>query len=123
MVFDCQVHIDELDSITSLMTVLRVRLKSNQNKAEVTRDPREKENLGSKIAKLRAQLEEAENLKSFRNRRGELIFGALSSYLDEVSLSMLRRLLEEKVSLRAELCQVEEQIQIAEYQISALQNT
>ena len=40
-----------------------------------------------------------------------------------VSLSMLRRLLEEKVSLRAELCQVEEQIQIAEYQISALQNT
>jgi len=118
-----KVHIDELDSITSLMTVLRVRLKSNQNKAEVTRDPREKENLGSKIAKLRAQLEEAESLKSFRNRRGELIFGALSSYLDEVSLSMLRRLLEEKVSLRAELCQVEEQIQIAEYQISALQNT
>ena len=42
MLFDCQVHIDELDSITSLMTVLRVRLKSNQNKAEVTRDPREK---------------------------------------------------------------------------------
>ena len=44
ILFDCQVHIDELDSITSLMTVLRVRLKSNQNKAEVTRDPREKVN-------------------------------------------------------------------------------
>jgi len=39
-----KVHIEELDSITSLMTVLRVRLKSNQNKAELTRDPREKVN-------------------------------------------------------------------------------
>jgi len=37
-----KVHIEELDSITSLMTVLRVRLKSNQNRAEVTRDPKEK---------------------------------------------------------------------------------
>ena len=40
--FTFEVHIEELDSITSLMTVLRVRLKSSQNKAEVTRDPREK---------------------------------------------------------------------------------
>jgi len=78
-----KVHIEELDSITSLMTVLRVRLKSNQNKAEVTRDPKEKENLSSKISKLLSQLEEADNLKTFRDRRGELIFTALSSYVDE----------------------------------------
>ena len=39
------------------------------------------------------------------------------------SLCLLRRELELKVSLRSELCQVEEQIQLAQYQISALQNT
>jgi len=118
-----KVHIEELDSITSLMTVLRVRLKSNQNKAELTRDPREKEIIAGKISKLLSQLEEAENLKSFRNRRGEKIFSALSSYLCQERLLALRRELEAKVSLRSELCQVEEQIQLAEYQISALQNT
>lgn len=118
-----KVHIEELDSITSLMTVLRVRLKSNQNKAELTRDPREKEIIAGKISKLLSQLEEAENLKSFRNRRGEKIFNALSSYLCEERLLALRRVLEVKVSLRSELCEVEEQIQLAEYQISALQNT
>merc|ERR1711963_657193 len=101
-----KVHIEELDSITSLMTVLRVRLKSSQNKAEVTRDPREKENLASKISKLLSQLEEADNLKAFRDRRGELIFTALSSCLDEGSLCLLRRELELSVSLRSELCEV-----------------
>jgi len=118
-----KVHIEELDSITSLMTVLRVRLKSTQNKAELTRDPREKEIIAGKISKLCSQLEEAENLKSFRNRRGEKIFKALSSCLCEERLLALRRELEVKVSLRSELCEVEEQIQLAEYQISALQNT
>jgi len=118
-----KVHIEELDSITSLMTVLRVRLKSNQNKAELTRDPREKEIIAGKISKLLSQLEEAENLKSFRNRRGEKIFNALSSYMSEEVLVALRRELEVKVSLRSELCEVEEQITLAEYQISALQNT
>jgi len=43
-----KVHIEELDSITSLMTVLRVRLKSNQKKAELTRDNREKEIISNK---------------------------------------------------------------------------
>ena len=38
-------------------------------------------------------------------------------------LLALRRKLEVKVSLRSELCEVEEQIQLAEYQISVLQNT
>ena len=38
-------------------------------------------------------------------------------------LLALRRELEVKVSLRSELCEVEEQIQLAEYQISVLQNT
>jgi len=118
-----KVHIEELDSITSLMTVLRVRLKSTQKKAELTRDNREKEIIAGKISKLLSQLEEAENLKSFRNRRGERIFNALSSYLSEERLLALRRELETKVSLRSELCEVEEQIQLAEYQISALQNT
>ena len=42
--------------------------------------------------------------------------------LSEV-LVALRRELEGKVSLRSELCEVEEQITLAEYQISALQNT
>ena len=96
--------------------------------------------IAGKISKLLSQIEEAENLKSFRNRRGEMIFNALSSYLSEgmaglerdrgdkyeifsESLLALRRELETKVSLRSELCEVEEQIQLAEYQISALQNT
>ena len=38
-------------------------------------------------------------------------------------LLALRRELEVKVSLRSELCEVEEQIQLAEYHISVLQNT
>ena len=37
-----QLHIDELESVTSLMTVLRVRLKTTENKVEVTKDQREK---------------------------------------------------------------------------------
>merc|ERR1711990_524588 len=86
-----KVHIEELDSITSLMTVLRVRLKSNQNKAELTRDPREKGIISGKISKLLSQLEEAQNLKSFRNRRGVIIFNVLSSYLCEERLLALRR--------------------------------
>jgi len=118
-----KIHTEELDSITSLMTVLRVRLKSNQNKAELTRDSREKDIIDRKISKLLSQLEEAQNLKSFRDRRGEIIFNSLSSYLCEEKLLALRRELEVKVSLRSELCEVEEQIQLAEYQISALQNT
>ena len=37
-----RVHVAELESVTSLATVLRVRLKTAHNKMEVTKDQREK---------------------------------------------------------------------------------
>jgi len=37
-----RLHVDELESVTSLMTVLRVRLKTTENKLEVTKDQRDK---------------------------------------------------------------------------------
>ena len=37
-----KLHIDELESVTSLITVLKVRLKTTENKLEVTKDSKEK---------------------------------------------------------------------------------
>lgn len=37
-----KLHIEELESVTSLITVLRVRLKTTQNKLELTKEPTEK---------------------------------------------------------------------------------
>ena len=42
-----RLHVDELESVTSLMTVLRVRLKTTENKLEVTKDQRDKVRLPS----------------------------------------------------------------------------
>ena len=57
-------------------------------------------------------------------RTREIIYwGLYNSELLSERLLALRRELEVKVSLRSELCEVEEQITLAEYHISALQNT
>ena len=37
-----KLHIDELESVTSLLTVLKVRLKAAENKLEVTKDSKDK---------------------------------------------------------------------------------
>ena len=37
-----KLHIEELESVTSLTTVLKVRLKTTQNKLELTKEPKEK---------------------------------------------------------------------------------
>ena len=37
-----KLHIDELESVTSLITVLRVRLKTAENKHELIKEPKEK---------------------------------------------------------------------------------
>ena len=43
-----RVHVAELESVTSLATVLRVRLKTSTNKMEVTKDQREKVSLNTR---------------------------------------------------------------------------
>ena len=47
-----RLHVDELESVTSLMTVLRVRLKTTENKLEVTKDQRDKVILASYTNKI-----------------------------------------------------------------------
>ena len=49
-----RLHVDELESVTSLMTVLRVRLKTTENKLEVTKDQRDKVILPS-VPQINAQ--------------------------------------------------------------------
>jgi len=115
-----RLHVDELESVTSLMTVLRVRLKTTENKLEVTKDQRDKEYLGNKVIKLSSQVQEAEALLVFRRRRGDILFQAMSSYLDTASLSKLRTTLTQRSSLRAELSEVEEKLHLALRQIEAL---
>lgn len=115
-----RLHVDELESVTSLMTVLRVRLKTTENKLEVTKDQRDKEYLGNKVIKLSSQVQEAEALLVFRRRRGDILFQAMSSYLDTASLSKLSATLTQRSSLRAELSEVEEKLHLALRQIEAL---
>jgi len=115
-----RLHVDELESVTSLMTVLRVRLKTTENKLEVTKDQRDKEYLSNKVTKLSSQVAEAEQLRKFRKRRGDILFQAMSSYLDSGSLSKLSSTLEQRSSLRAELSEVEEKLHLALRQIEAL---
>ena len=47
-----RLHVDELESVTSLMTVLRVRLKTTENKLEVTKDQRDKVKMASSTNKI-----------------------------------------------------------------------
>jgi len=115
-----RLHVDELESVTSLMTVLRVRLKTTENKLEVTKDQRDKEYLGNKVIKLSSQVQEAEELRVFRRRRGDILFQTMSSYLDTDSLSKLSATLTQRSSLRAELSEVEEKLHLALRQIEAL---
>jgi len=115
-----QLHIDELESVTNLMTVLRVRLKTTENKIEVTKDQREKDYLGNKVIKLSTQVQEAEQLRVFRRRRGNILFQTMSSYLDSATLSKLSSLLDQRASLRAEISEVEEKLHLALRQIEAL---
>lgn len=115
-----RLHVDELESVTSLMTVLRVRLKTTENKLEVTKDQRDKEYLGNKVIKLSSQVAEAEQLRVFRRRRGHILFQAMSSYLDTAVLSQLSNTLDQRSSLRAELSEVEEKLHLALRQIEAL---
>jgi len=114
-----RLHVDELESVTSLMTVLRVRLKTTENKLEVTKDQRDKEYLGNKVIKLSSQVQEAEELRVFRRRRGDILFQTMSSYLD-TGLSKLSATLTQRSSLRAELSEVEEKLHLALRQIEAL---
>jgi len=115
-----QLHIDELESVTNLMTVLRVRLKTTENKIEVTKDQREKDFLGNKVIKLSTQVQEAEQLRVFRRRRGDILFQTMSSYLDSATLSKLSSLLDQRASFRAEISEVEEKLHLALRQIEAL---
>jgi len=114
-----KLHIDELESVTSLITVLKVRLKTTENKLEVTKDSKEKEFNNNKIIKLSSQLEEAEELRCFRDRRGDILFRTLASYLSS-EIPELKSLLNQRVSLRSELCEVEEKLHLAVRQIEAL---
>ena len=47
-----RLHVDELESVTSLMTVLSVRLKTTENKLEVTKDQRDKVIIASYTNKI-----------------------------------------------------------------------
>eukprot|EP00090_Calanus_glacialis_P018758 TRINITY_DN29086_c0_g1_i1.p1 TRINITY_DN29086_c0_g1~~TRINITY_DN29086_c0_g1_i1.p1 ORF type:complete len:169 (+),score=45.31 TRINITY_DN29086_c0_g1_i1:232-738(+) len=117
-----KVHIKELESVTRLLTVLKVRVETAENKLKIARDV-EKDMLQAKISKLSSQCEEAQKLKEFRIRRGEAIFRILSSYLDPATLDQLSNLLSQKVNLISEFCKLEEKIQLGEQQISALDKT
>jgi len=115
-----KLHIDELESVTSLLTVLKVRLKAAENKLEVTKDSKDKEYLNNKIIKLSSQVQEAEQLKSFRNRRGDKIMTTVGSYLNHAVLNNLNRLIVQLVNLRTEMSEVEEKLHLAVRQIHAL---
>eukprot|EP00092_Neocalanus_flemingeri_P067521 GFUD01082432.1.p1 GENE.GFUD01082432.1~~GFUD01082432.1.p1 ORF type:complete len:150 (+),score=53.86 GFUD01082432.1:55-450(+) len=118
-----KVHIKELESVTNLITVLTVRVETAENKIEVARDVTEKGVLKNRIIKLSSQLEEAQHLKEFRTRRGEAVCLKMRSYLTAATLVQLTDLLDLKVKLVSELCKLEEKIQLAEHQISALDKT
>merc|ERR1712029_743666 len=115
-----KLHIDELESVTSLLTVLKVRLKTAENKLDVTKDFKDKEYLNNKIIKLSSQVQEAEQLKSFRNKRGDKILTTVGLYLNHAVLNNLNRLIEQLVSLRTEMSEVEEKLHLAVRQIYAL---
>jgi len=97
-----------------------VRLKAAENKLEVTKDSKDKEYLNNKIIKLSSQVQEAEQLKSFRNRRGDKIMTTVGSYLNHGVLNNLNRLIDQLVSLRTEMSEVEEKLHLAVRQIHAL---
>merc|ERR1719295_2459503 len=66
-------HVKELTSVTKLLAVLNVRMEIAEKRIKVASNTTEKTCLDRKIAKLTSQIQEAEKLKEFRCRRGDLI--------------------------------------------------
>lgn len=115
-----KLHIDELDSVTLLKTVLSVRLKTTQNKLELSKELKEMEFLNKKSMKLLSQISEAEILTKFRNTRGEVILKSLNSYLDQENLKRLRQYLDLRITLQTEMGDVKEKLHITMRQLEIL---
>ena len=50
-----KLHIDELESVTSLLTVLKVRLKTAENKLDVTKDLKDKVIIDNNLTKYESR--------------------------------------------------------------------
>jgi len=115
-----KLHMDELDSVTLLKTVLSVRLKTTQNKLELSKELKETEFLNKKSMKLASQISEAEILTKFRNTRGEVIMKSLSSYIDQENLKRLKQYLDQRITLQTEMGDVKEKLHMTMRQLEIL---
>jgi len=115
-----KLHMDELDSVTLLKTVLSVRLKTTQNKLELSKELKETEFLNKKSMKLASQISEAEILTKFRNTRGEVILKSLSSYIDQENLKRLKQYLDQRITLQTEMGDVKEKLHMTMRQLEIL---
>jgi len=93
------VHIKEVESITNLLIVLRERLlRIEQEMAQKAGTDAQPE-LFAKKKKIEDQLEEANKLKQFRNKRQEAIKESLGKFLDKDHLLTFQKFLDDKVKL------------------------
>merc|ERR1711915_290604 len=115
-----KLHMDELDSVTLLKTVLSVRLKTTQNKLELSKELKETEFLSKKSMKLASQISEAEILTKFRYTRGEVILKSLSSYIDPENLKRLKQYLDQRITLQTEMGDVKEKLRMTMRQLEIL---
>jgi len=93
------IHIKEVESVTNLLMVLRERLTRVDMDLNIEQDLQARVELNAKKGKIEEQLEEANNLKQFRNKRQEIIKRSLKKFLDENHLLDFDNFLDNKVRL------------------------
>merc|ERR1719244_604441 len=114
------VHINEVDRITTLLAVLNNRMERTDKMIRKCSDDKLKEVPEKKRLRLISQIKEAKDLKNFRDKRGDVINKMLENILSPDLMTKYQKFIEKKVSLIKELKQLEEKIQMGEDQLSAL---
>jgi len=94
-----KVHVKEVETVTNLLIVLTERLGRIKEELKGLDENEEREPLLVKKQKLLDQLEDANKLKIFRDRRGKAIFDSLRLVVDTDILNKFQHCLENKVKL------------------------
>lgn len=119
-----RLHVKEVGHITSLLLGLSGRLARAENALlGLSEDHEDRKTLESKRDKLRAQLEEAKELKANIDRRSSSVSAMLYRYLTAEEYADYDHFINMKAKLLIDSREIADKIQLGEEQLAALKET
>ncbi|TRY73430.1 hypothetical protein TCAL_15764 [Tigriopus californicus] len=118
-------HVEEIDKITSLLLGLSGRLARTENSLSTLTDenPAERKCLEGKRKKLAEQLDEAKRLKEKIDRRSATVSSFLHQYLNEEQYADYDHFVKMKAKLIMDSREIGDKIKLGEEQIKALKDS